>query len=54
MYRAVRTSFVASVYGMNFKLMPELDWTFGYPFAVALMLLLAGALYLAFKRKGWL
>jgi magnesium transporter len=47
-------SFVASVYGMNFKLMPELDWTFGYPFAVALMLLLAGALYFAFKRKGWL
>lgn len=47
-------SFVASVYGMNFKLMPELDWTFGYPFAVALMALLAGALYWAFKRKGWL
>jgi magnesium transporter len=47
-------SFVASVYGMNFKLMPELDWTFGYPFAVALMLLLAGALYAAFKHKGWL
>jgi magnesium transporter len=47
-------SFVASVYGMNFKLMPELDWTFGYPFAVALMVLLAGALYWAFKRKGWL
>ncbi|MBA3907365.1 MAG: magnesium/cobalt transporter CorA [Pseudonocardiales bacterium] len=47
-------SFVASVYGMNFKLMPELNWTLGYPFAVALMVLLAGALYWAFKRKGWL
>ena len=47
-------SFVASVYGMNFRIMPELDWTFGYPFAVAMMLLLAGALYWAFKRKGWL
>lgn len=47
-------SFVASVYGMNFKLMPELEWTFGYPFAVGLMALLAGALYWAFKRKGWL
>ncbi len=47
-------SFVASVYGMNFKLMPELDWTLGYPFALGLMALFAGALYWAFKRKGWL
>ncbi|HEY0816238.1 MAG TPA: magnesium/cobalt transporter CorA [Pseudonocardia sp.] len=47
-------SFVASVYGMNFKLMPELEWTYGYPYAVGLMLLFAGALYWAFKRKGWL
>lgn len=47
-------SFVAGVYGMNFKNMPELDWTFGYPFALALMLLCAGGLYWAFKRKGWL
>ncbi len=47
-------SFVASVYGMNFDVMPELRWPFGYPFALGLMLLLSGALYLAFKRKGWL
>ncbi len=47
-------SFVASVYGMNFDVMPELKWTFGYPFALGLMLLLGLALYAAFKRKGWL
>ncbi len=47
-------SFVASVYGMNFDDMPELHWTLGYPFAVLLMLLLGLALYVAFKRKGWL
>jgi magnesium transporter len=47
-------SFVASVYGMNFDVMPELRWPFGYPFALGLMLLLSGALYLAFKRRGWL
>jgi magnesium transporter len=47
-------SFVASVYGMNFDLMPELRWPLGYPFALLLMLLLSGALYLAFKKKGWL
>jgi magnesium transporter len=34
--------------------MPELSWEFGYPFAVALMLLLAFLLYRGFKRRGWL
>ena len=34
---------VASIYGMNFKHMPELDWTFGYPLAIVLMLLAAVA-----------
>jgi magnesium transporter len=47
-------SFVAGVYGMNFTHMPELDWPLGYPFALVLMVLCAGGLYLAFKRKGWL
>ena len=47
-------SFVASVYGMNFDVMPELRWPLGYPFALLLMALLSGALYVAFKRKGWL
>ncbi len=45
---------IASVYGMNFKLMPELQWDFGYPFAVLLMII-AGALPFAyFKWKKWL
>jgi len=47
-------SFVASVYGMNFDVMPELRWSLGYPFALLLMALLSGALYVAFKKKGWL
>ena len=50
----VAPSLVAAVYGMNFVHMPELDWTWGYPFAVALMLGFAGTLYVIFKRKGWL
>ncbi len=45
---------VASIYGMNFEFMPELVWPFGYPFAVALMVLSAALPYLFFKRKGWL
>ncbi|WP_163931018.1 magnesium/cobalt transporter CorA [Paraferrimonas sp. SM1919] len=45
---------IASAYGMNFKNMPELDWMFGYPMAVAMMFASAGATYLFFKRKGWL
>jgi magnesium transporter len=45
---------VASIYGMNFTHMPEIDWPLGYPFAVLLMVLLGAALYLGFKRRGWL
>ncbi len=45
---------VASVYGMNFKLMPELNWPLGYPFAIGLMILSAMLPYWLFKRKGWL
>ncbi|WP_339806857.1 magnesium/cobalt transporter CorA [uncultured Marinobacter sp.] len=45
---------VASIYGMNFMLMPELQWDFGYPFAIGLMVLAGIAPYLFFKRKGWL
>jgi magnesium transporter len=42
------------VYGMNFRQMPELSWVFGYPFALALMLLVSLTLYAIFKRRGWL
>ena len=45
---------VASVYGMNFRHMPELDWTFGYPFALILMLCSAVLPYTFFKWKKWL
>lgn len=45
---------VASVYGMNFQFMPELEWAAGYPMALGLMVLSAVLPYLWFKRKGWL
>ncbi|MGD9915615.1 MAG: magnesium transporter CorA family protein [Rhizobiaceae bacterium] len=45
---------VASVYGMNFKHMPELAWVFGYPFAIGLMILFAVLPLLYFRSKGWL
>jgi magnesium transporter len=45
---------IASIYGMNFDHMPELHWIAGYPFALGLMLLLGGLLYVVFKRSGWL
>ena len=45
---------VGTVYGMNFDHMPELHWTFGYPFALALMVVSAVLPYLWFKKKGWL
>ncbi len=45
---------VASIYGMNFKHMPELEWDFGYPIALGLMVLAAVIPYVYFRRKGWL
>ncbi len=45
---------VASIYGMNFDHMPELDWVFGYPVAILLMVLFAVGPYLFFKHRGWL
>jgi magnesium transporter len=45
---------VATVYGMNFKKMPELEWAFGYPFALILMVLAAVLPYYFFKWKRWL
>src|ERR1700756_4127422 len=45
---------IASIYGMNFKHMPELDWTLGYPIAIVLMLLAAALPYFVFKWKKWL
>jgi magnesium transporter len=45
---------IASIYGMNFKLMPELEWAHGYPMALGMMLLAAILPYLFFKWKRWL
>ena len=45
---------VGTIYGMNFKNMPELDWSFGYPVALLLMLLSAVLPFLIFKWKKWL
>ena len=45
---------VASIYGMNFKMMPELDWPHGYPFALVMMVLVAVLPYMVFKWKKWL
>ncbi|MGG7516439.1 magnesium transporter CorA family protein [Allorhizobium undicola] len=45
---------VASIYGMNFKFMPELDWSLGYPLALIAMVLSAVIPFLFFRWKGWL
>jgi magnesium transporter len=45
---------IASVYGMNFKFMPELEWHYGYPMALTMMLFAAAGPYLFFKWKRWL
>ena len=45
---------IASIYGMNFKHMPELDWRAGYPLALALMVVAAVMPYFFFRWKRWL
>jgi magnesium transporter len=45
---------IASMYGMNFKYMPELDWKFGYPFSILLMITFTVGVLVFFKRKKWL
>lgn len=45
---------IASIYGMNFEHIPELQWLLGYPWAIGLMVLSGIAPYWYFKRKGWL
>jgi magnesium transporter len=50
---AVFTAF-AGIWGMNFKVMPELEWQWGYPMAIAVMILVCGYMYRRFRRAGWL
>lgn len=45
---------VAGFYGMNFKFMPELNWEYGYPFALGLIVSLCLLIYYLFRRSGWL
>jgi magnesium transporter len=45
---------IASIYGMNFRFMPEVEWRLGYPFALVLMLASVAAPFIFFRRKGWL
>ena len=45
---------IAGIYGMNFKHMPELDWTLGYPLSIAVMAAIDGYLFVKFRRTGWL
>ena len=45
---------VAGIYGMNFTHVPELAWRFGYPAALALMLVVGLVLAVLFRKRGWL
>ena len=45
---------IAGIYGMNFKNMPELDWAWGYPIAMLVMVALDILLYAQFRRVKWL
>jgi magnesium transporter len=45
---------VAAIYGMNFRHMPELRWTYGYPAALVLMIAMSLTLYYVFKRRDWI
>ncbi|MGI8649140.1 MAG: magnesium and cobalt transport protein CorA [Rubrobacter sp.] len=45
---------VTGVYGMNFRFVPELQWRLGYPLALFIIVAISVALYVSFKRRGWL
>jgi magnesium transporter len=44
-------TFIAGIYGMNFKFMPELNWKLGYAFTLSLMAIVVIVIYLWFRRK---
>ena len=46
-------TFVAGLYGMNFKYMPELEWKYGYPLALGFMVALAGGMLWFFRKRQW-
>lgn len=47
-------SIISGIYGMNFRVMPELNWLLGYPFAIGLMLVVGIGLYMIFRKLRWL
>ena len=47
-------TFIVGIYGMNFRRMPELEWQFGYPLTLALMAAVCLAIFLWFRRRGWM
>lgn len=47
-------TFIVGVYGMNFEFMPELEWTYGYPLVLGLMVIVFLLIYIWFRRKKWL
>lgn len=47
-------SLIGSIYGMNFRIMPELDWAWGYGFALGLMVAISLTLYIVFRKQHWL
>ena len=49
----VPPTLVASMYGMNFKNMPELGWKYGYPYALALIVITTLIPLWWFRKKGW-
>ena len=51
---AMVPTLIASIYGMNFRFMPEIPWLWGYPFALGLMAVSVFGMYAWFKKKGWM
>jgi len=47
-------TFIVGLYGMNFKHMPELEWVWGYPAAIGLMVLVVAGIVLWFRHRGWI
>ena len=45
---------VAGLYGMNFDVLPELHWKYGYPFVLVIIAVVCGWLYWRFRQKQWL
>jgi len=45
---------IGTIYGMNFRHMPELHWLLGYPFAIGLMIAVCLSLFVMFRRRGWI